>query len=165
VQPGAARSGILLWPDPIGSEDDQARADGHKRLKGLWDPDHEPLGVYTRRGHVEGSARTGGIRPMVLGLGFGLIDTQAPWLESSPELAALGTPAASMDATHSGSAPSTLCVFCGHPGIIKPEPMATKASRGAGARTTSHWASIDAAATLRGAPGRKGSGQWCFESV
>jgi len=43
---------------------------------------------------------------MVLGLGFGLIDTQAPWLESSPELAALGTPAASMDATHSGSAPS-----------------------------------------------------------
>ena len=53
---------------------------------------------------------------MVLGIGFGLIDTQAPWLEPSPELAAPGTPAASMDATHSGSAPSTLCVFCGPPG-------------------------------------------------
>jgi len=55
----------------------------------------------------EGSARTGGIRPEVLRIGLGLILTKAPWLEPSPELAAPGTPAASMDATQTWSAPST----------------------------------------------------------
>jgi hypothetical protein len=31
----------LLWP----SRHHQAQADGHKRLKERWGPDHEPLGV------------------------------------------------------------------------------------------------------------------------
>ncbi len=64
--PGADGSGLLLWPDPLGIDYDQARADGHKRLKERWGPDHELLGIYRRRGHDEGSAQTGGIGPMVL---------------------------------------------------------------------------------------------------
>ena len=54
---GAAH-GILRWPAPWVVR----RADGHKRLKERWGPDHEPLGVYRRRGHDGGSARTGGIQ-------------------------------------------------------------------------------------------------------
>jgi len=66
---------------------------------------------------------------MVLGIGVGLIDTQALWLEPSPEFAAPGTPAASMDATHSGSAPSTPLRLL-WPSRLGPQPPQTPPSSG-----------------------------------
>ena len=114
--PGTAGSALLLWPAPIGVERDRSQADGHKRLKGHRGADHEPLGVYRRRGHNEGRARTGGIQPMVLGSGSASSLRKrrglSPRLSSPPR----ALPRRLWTPRTPGPRPRPLCAFCGPAG-------------------------------------------------